>query len=291
MKLSDRAMLTHLHQGCWSGSKHDKQVTEDTATAHHADTKEAGRYSKQIIPRKYLGKLFSTMRVSRSTHRFLTLPWDDSGTRILTAQGYMHYAEQMRLHRLTVEAATKEFIKNYPDYINGAKVILGKMFNPEDYPQGGELTGKFYIDVEITQIPEAADFRTKLADNTVKAITKDIERRTNARIEAAVQDVFKRVVDVTGKMSAKLKEFDPGDATYKADGLFRDSLVYNVLELADLLPSLNITQDQRLDDLSKQLKDDLVAYSPEILRVDAKKRKETADKAAKLFKKVSQYLA
>ena len=291
MKLSERAMLTTLHRGMWSGQKHDRQVTEDTAEAHKADTKEAGRYNKQLISRKFLAKVGSKMTVARQTHRILTLPWDDEGTRILSAQGYAHYTQVMRTCRLGVEGAAQEFVKNYPEYIRHAKTLLGNMFNQEDYPAAEAVAKKFYVDVEIRPIPEAADFRTKLADNTVRAIVKDIERRTNDRIEAAVNDVFQRIVDVTGKMAERLNSYEPSAGEEKTSGLFRDSLVYNVKELADLLPSLNITDDKRLADLANQLNADLVEHSPDLLRTDVKLRKQVAMKADRIFKKVTTYLA
>src|ERR1700721_3487148 len=261
LKLGERAMLASLHRGIWSGQKHDRQVTEDTAEAHKADLKEAGRYNKQLISRKFLAKVGSKMTVARQTHRILTLPWDDEGTRILSAQGYQNYTTSMRTCRLGVEAAAGKFIKNYPEYIRQAKVLLGNLFNEQDYPGAEELKKKFYLDVEIKPIPEAGDFRTKLADNTVKAITKDIERRTNERIEAAVNDVFARIVDVTGKMAERLGNYEPHTGEEKASGLFRDSLVYNVSELADLIPSLNILEDPRLPALAAQLKAGLVDHS------------------------------
>jgi len=172
--------------------------------------------------------------------------------------------------------------------VKEAKVRLGSMFNATDYPDAAEVAKKYYVDVEISPIPEAGDFRTKLADNTLKAITKDIERRTQERIENAVKDVFERVVAVTGKMAERLNAYEDAEGQ---EGTFRDSLVYNVAQLADLLPSLNIADDKRLDDLAKQLKADLVQHSPEILRSDAKVRKQVATKAEKLAKKVGAYLA
>jgi hypothetical protein len=284
-------MLATLHRGNWSATKHDKGVTEDAAESHHADIKEAGRYNKQLISRKHLSKVNSKLSVARETHRILTLPWEDDGTRLLSAQGYMHYTQIMRTCRLSVEAAAADFLKNYPEYIKAARLTLGEMFNENDYPSADEVKAKFYLDVEIKPVPEAGDFRTKLADNTVKAIAKDIERRTKDRIEAAVKDVFQRIVDVTGKMSERLNAFEPKHGEKDSSGLFRDSLIYNVSELADLLPSLNITDDPRLDTLSKQLKADLVEHSPDVLRSDAKLRKQTAMKANKIFQKVSTYLA
>jgi len=280
-------MLSSLHLSAWSGQAVDRQVTEETAESHNADLKDSGRYSKQLVSKKALRKVLGKIAVTRQTHKLLTLPWDDSA-RILSAQGYMHYTQQMRLHRLAVEAAAKEFAASFDKHIKEAKTRLGTMFNKADYPDAGEVAKRYVVDVEIKPIPDAGDFRTKLADNTLKAITKDIERRTQERIENAVKDVFERVVAVTGKMAERLNAYEDAEGQ---EGTFRDSLVYNVAQLADLLPSLNIADDKRLDDLAKQLKADLVQHSPEVLRSDAKVRKQTALKAEKLAKKVGQYLA
>jgi hypothetical protein len=165
------------------------------------------------------------------------------------------------------------------------------MFNSDDYPNASDLHDKFYIDVELNKIPEGGDFRANLSNDAVKAIAQDIEDRSNQRIETAMQDIYKRVQDVTAKMAERLREFEPKAGDEGSKGVFRDTLVYNIAELADLIPSLNITADPKLDALAKQLKDDLVEHSPEILRTDAKKRKQTADAAERILKKVRTFLA
>ena len=71
---------------------------------------------------------------------------------------------------------------------------------------------------------------------------------------------FQRVYDAVGRMAERLSTYEPSSAEDNAKNTFRDSLVYNVVELADLLPSLNITDDQRLTDLAKRLKADLAEH-------------------------------
>jgi hypothetical protein len=72
---------------------------------------------------------------------------------------------------------------------------------------------------------------------------------------------------------------------------FHDSTVYNIKELADILPALNLTGDPRLVQLQQQLVDELVEHSPEILKMDPKLRSDTARKAEKIFNKVKGFLA
>jgi len=290
-KLSERAMLAALHTGSWSGAAHDQQVTEEVSESHKAAERDAGRYTKQLVASKFLRHVSGKMGVARRVHRLLTLPWDDDGTRILSCAGHKHYTEQMRLMRHTIEAAAGEFVKGMPDYIKEARERLGTMFDSADYPDADEVRKKFYVDVEIKPIPEAGDFRAQLSDASVKAIVKDIEQRSNARIEAAMNDVFERIAGVTGRMAERLRAYKPVVVEGEKKTVLQDTVIYSIKELADLLPSLNITNDPRLVTLQKQLLKDLVEHSPEVLRADPKKRNQTADRAEAIFRKVSSYLA
>ena len=290
MLLKERALLTALHLGAWGGQAVDRQVTEEVSEAHKSDPKDSGKYSKQLISRKALREVLGKIAVTRQTHKILSLPWDDS-SRILSAQGYMHYTQQMRTCRLAVEGAAKKLADSFPEHVKEAKIRLGTMFNSEDYPDAASVAKRYYVDVEIRPLPEAGDFRTKLADGTVKAIAKDIERRSKERLETAMKDVFERVHTAVGRMAERLSNYEPKAGEDKASNTFRDSLVYNIVELADLLPSLNITDDERLADLAKRLKADLAQHSPDVLRSDVNLRKQVASKAEKLAKKVGAYLA
>lgn len=291
MKLSERALLVSLKTGTWTGQLIDRKVTEEVSEANDADRDGAGRYNKQIVARKFLHHVNSKVSMARRTHNALSLPWEDNGTRIITTRGYLHYTEQMRLARQAVEAAARVFAAGMDGYIAEAQQRLGKMFDATDYPTADTVVKRFYIDVEPKQVPEAGDFRAQLSSVQVKAVVKDIESRTNERVESATRHVFERIADVTGKMAERLREYDPkGPDDKKPKGTFKASLVYNVKELADALPMLNINNDPRLEKLQAQLLKDLTETPPEILRVDAKERKKTADAAERVFKKVSAYL-
>jgi hypothetical protein len=287
--ISERAMLSALHISTWSGMQIDRDVTDAVNADFKAD-KKAGRYNKRLVDAQFLEGISSASSKARATHKLLTLPWEDDGTRVLANVGYINYTTQMRECRLKYEASVKEFLSDIQPAINEAKVRLGDMFNGDDYPSSDDLKGKFGFDVEIKPMPEGKDFRTKLSDEAVKAIVKDIERRSDQRLEAAMKDVFSRVHEAVSKMSERLRDYQPGKDGKKASGIIRDTLVYNINELADLMPALNITADPRIDELAAQLKAELVEHSPEILRADAKVRQVTISKADKILKKVKTYL-
>jgi len=291
--LSERAVLSVLHIGAYSGVAVDREVTEDTAARYKADALDSGTYTKRLVAKAFIDPVRKSAGLATRTHKVLTLPWEDRGPRILANTGFQYYTEQMRIRRLDYEAKAKEFAHRWDDAVKEAKSRLSGMFKPEDYDTGAEVLQRFYLDVEIKGIPEAADFRAKLSDGAVKAIVKDIERRADQRLEAAMNDVFHRVLDVTGHMVERLKNYQPptGKAKGEKGVNFQDSTVYNIKELADILPALNLTNDKRLDELQQRLLADLVEHSPEILKANPKIRSETARKAEKIHNKVKSFLA
>ncbi len=289
-KLSERALLASLHISSWSGMMIDREVT-DAANEDFKAEKDAGRYNKRLVAPKFMQGISSIHSNARRLHRLLTLPWEDDGTRVLATVGYMTYTSKMKESRLKAEAEVKAFLETPDAYINDAKRRLGDMFNIDDYPSTDDLRAKFNFDIEIKGMPEAGDFRAKLSDESTKAIVKDIERRSNERLEKAMNDVFLRIQEMVSRMSERLRAYQPGYEDNKAVGVIRDSLVSNIYELAtEVLPALNVTSDARIDELRKQLLDELVEHSPEILRADAKVRALTISKADKILKKVQGYM-
>lgn len=285
--LAERAMLVTLRISSWSGMMLDKEVTEDVNESYKAD-KEAGRYNKRLVAASFLKGVSQAHTKARKTHKLLTLPWEDDGTRILGSVGYINYVALMKDCRRKAEAQVKEFFTMRNAYIKDGSVRLGKMFDADDYPSDDEVRDKFGFDVEIGAVPEAADFRAKLGDDAIKAIVKGIETRTNTRLQVAMDDVFRRIEELVSHMVEKLRAYQP-EAGRRTDTIIRDSIVQNIFELTRVLPILNITNDPRITELEKRLTADLVA-SPVMLRTDAKLRAITISKADAILKKVQSYM-
>ena len=289
-ELSERAMLVTLHISSWGGMMVDKEVSDEVNESHKA-SKEAGRYNKRLVATKFFSEVSLAHNQARAAHRVLTLPWEDDGTRILATAGFIPYQETMRNSKRKTAAAVKGLREMRSLYITEAQDRLGSMFNLDDYPDVDTVEAKFGFDVEVKPMPEAGDFRAKLSDDQVKSVIKDIERRTDQRLEIAMNDVFKRIATVVEHMSKRLKEYAPPKEGNKAEGLIRDSVVYNIHELAaNVLPVLNVTNDPRIEVLRQQLLTELVEHSPEILRADSKVRALTMSKADKILKKVQSYM-
>ena len=73
--------------------------------------------------------------------------------------------------------------------------------------------------------------------------------------------------------------------------VFRDTLVGNISELCDLLPSLNVTGDEELTKMCDEVRDKLTGFTPKELRKDTTAREDTARAAAAIMDKMAGYMS
>ena len=156
MNLTHDAMLVSLRINSWSGRLYDRQASQQVAIHHDADT-NAGRYNKRLLPKQAFAALATTMSNARTSHNSNTLPWDDQGGRLLTVANYERYTTALDtlIERVVRERA--RFIEDYDDYVDQARLDLGRLFRLEDYPGTEALQGKFAIRYRIVPVPELPD--------------------------------------------------------------------------------------------------------------------------------------
>lgn len=287
--LSERATLVTLRISMWTGRKVDKEVTEEVNETYKAE-KDAGKYVKALVAGKFFKGISSACSVARRSHLMLTLPWSDEGPRILSNEMYLHYHEQMSSAKQRANTEWHKFVATRAGFIAEAEQRTGKMFEPSEYPAEAVLKKAFKWDVEVAAVPDVADFRSKLPAETANIIAKDIKRRGDERIKRAMTDVYRRVFDVTEKMVKRLKDFEPAQKGEWPKHQFQDRLLIHLLEQAQLLGSLNIANDPRLNELQDEIKAEFGNLSPELLRADAKARGVTVKKADALLRKIGQYM-
>jgi hypothetical protein len=284
--LVERAMISEVKISKWSARKHDKFVSKEVAQAHGLADETMGAYRKQLIGKKALEELNKIASEAREVHYELTLPWDDNGKRILVNIHFTKYCEKMREFKARWDIGTRQFMAAYQSYKDRAMSDLGTMYREEDYPPVGEMQDKFGFEVNIEAMPSAADYRVHgIIDGEVQRIKEEIEKRQEQYIKDAMKEPYRRLQDVLMKMSERLKSY-----TGTREGCFHDSLVSNVVDLVDIIPGLNLTEDQNLEDVRKQVQKDLINYSAKELREDEKARETVAASADDILKAIEDYI-
>ena len=265
--LAERAMLVRLTIRKWSPERVDKGVTDEVALLKGADRNGAGCYRKNLIAKAALKELTKVSGAARTYHYERTLPWLDDGQRILTAKSHMDYYAEMAKLKAEFDRLAGELVANFDSYVTDARATLGAMFNHSEYPEAGELANRFSFEVGIAPIPDSNDFRVSLPESELKRVRADLDSRAEAAMIEATKDMWRRVTESLSHMATTL-------AT--EDGKFKNSLVGNVAELAEIMDAMNVAEDPDLAAMGEELREKIAGLDPEALRNDRPTRQATA---------------
>jgi hypothetical protein len=276
--LSEKAMVARLSTGGWSG-----RVTDKIATDELTETKGAKKGStsvtKAIIDKKYFKAIREATSTMKKFHKENTMPWDNNGGRILPSSKFAAYNLELRECKRALYEATVAFIAGYPGYIIEAEETLGDLFNEADYPHVSEIEGRFILDTHFEKVPESGDFRVDIPEHEQTRIREQIENRVEGQHAQAMKRIWVRIFKAVEYMNQRLSE---------EDGVFRNSLVGNIQQLVDVLPSLNILEDPALADMTRELKERFCEYTPEDLRRNQVLRQEAVESTQVLMDKMTQ---
>ena len=284
LNLSEKAMLVRLSISQWTARKYDKKVSDQVAVEHNT-TSDVGRYNKTLLALDAVKVIQKIANEARSYHYEQTLPWEDDGSRILPAANYLHYMEDMRKYKSQFENAATDFVDKYPALIEEAKQRLNGMFNEADYPQQKNLVYKYGFSITVNPMPAAADFRVAIREDEVSRIQADIEARMKDVQETAMRDLWKRLYGAIEHMVDRLTTQVKGQ-----DAVFRDSMISNIADLCGLLPRLNITNDQDLENMRQAVETRLCKYMPHELRNNRFERYQAAKEARDILNTMATYM-
>jgi hypothetical protein len=274
MSITTHCMTVNLSISAWTGQRIDKdatrRVTEDAGAAS-----DAARVNKHLVPKESLKAIVAALGAVRTHFYTNTLPWRDNGDRLLTRKRFTTFMQEHERLRQTFDDAVSDFLTTtYPKAREQAAFRMGTMFNPDDYPSTDTLRRRFAVNLEIDAVSEASDFRVQLDEAAQQKVRDDIEAAVNNRLTKAMHDVWSRLSTAVENVAVRLSD---------EDAIFRDSLIGNLIEVVDLLPDLNITEDPELERLRLEAKNKLTAHTPDALRADKTVRAQVASEAQSLL--------
>jgi hypothetical protein len=280
VSITDRALLVDLKLHAWGGTKTDKEATDTVAETFEAK-KSVGSYSKRLLPAEAFREVYRVWNVLINEHNRRTLPWADSGARVIASSSWFEYITTMRRLRGDWETSVDNFCDNYADMIESQKASLGKMFHVEDYPSVDEVRRRFGCEMQVLPIPVGSDFRVEM--DAADDIRATIDKQTKDATDAAMKNLAARISDNVSHMAEVLTK-----ANVKSNVL-RDSLVDNLRKMADLLPGMNLTQDKTINGVIDDIKEKLCNYDGSSLRADDKLRDDTKKAADAILKKMEGF--
>lgn len=276
--IQNESLIVSLSISQWTARKHDKKVTDEVNRQHNASN-DAGRYNKLLASKEHTEAIGKVASKARNFHYDNTLPWGDNNERLLPAKNYFDYVTEMNKLKSEFEHTCNDFFANYDLVINEARVRLNGMFNERDYPSRSEISEKFRFKTVFMPVPET-DFRVHLKDEEVESLRKQVGLEVENRLADAVKDIWERIKDHLRHMKDRLSD---------QNAVFRDSLFDNLRELINLLPRLNVTNDQSINGACNDMVKLLV--DPDSVRNNVSLRAQKADEVDQLLNKFNTFFS
>ena len=255
ISIATSAMMVELNISCWTARKLDKRVSEEVDSAKNTKVK-AGNYHKHLLAGNPHHEAVIRYAAScRLWNTQQTIPWSDSGPRIVTMENLFNggYKKQLDDRKVEFERLTDVFMGVYPTLISAAAFQLGDLFNREEYPEPEAVAKKFRFNYTLTPIPTAGDFRIDIGEQAKAELVAQYETAFNERLNHAMRDVWQRLYECLTHMSERLASDDEGKRK-----VFHGTILTNARELINLLSRLNITNDPKLEEARRDLSAALV---------------------------------
>lgn len=268
--LHERAMLVRSTISRWYGTGADEEVVADLRKQHGA-TGEIGSFTKRFMTRDRLRKINAVTSDARKYHKQMTLPWGDSGMRLLNVAQFFEYKKKMSAFERDFYLAVEEFLQDYPKAVQDQKNRLQGMWRESDYPSIDAMRHRFRFSVLVEPLPTSDDFRVKLSAEESVELKREYENEMRSRMKGAVQDVFERVQETVGELQQKLSDPDASIRSTSFDALRK---------LVASLPQLNaVVQDPHITQLGREIAKDLLTLDPASIKDDVKARSTAKSKA------------
>jgi hypothetical protein len=258
-------MLVEFNASVWTARKLDKTTTTEVVANKNAGSKDAARVNKHLLAgRTELDVIQQAVGRARQFVYDNTLPWSDSGLRLLPTINFMKFTERMNEFDEEIAALVKSFVAIYPTLITAQAMALGDMFRRDDYPTPNEILTKFSFRVNYMPVPTSGDIRVDVGNQAQAELKAKLEALTQERIDNAMADIRARLGEHLKRMSDRLTtDYVAGEAKQRR---FHDSLVEGALELCDMTKALNVVGDASLENARRELEQLLVGVTPDELR-------------------------
>jgi len=278
ISIASSAVLIDLNISIWTARKLDKNVSKEIDINKNTTIK-AGNYNKHILAGSdQLDAITKLANEIRDWHGRQTLPWSDTGTRLLPMTNFFEYKQQLGVYEAEFKSRINTFIQQYPNIIQSMVYKLGNLFDRSEYPDADKIESKFNLRYTIMPVPETKDFRVDIADDIREEMQKEYQKAYEGRVETAMSDAWSRLHNTLEHMVDRLSGDDKK--------IFRNSLVDNALELTNLLTRLNITKDPKLEQARQALEQSLVGVTADDLRESQGARQEILSRVNEIMESI-----
>jgi hypothetical protein len=286
MDIRNFATLVTLNTSRWHAKVKDRQAGKNAASVTEADEASFEVRKRLLVGADTkLKAIHKAIDEARALHYDMTLPWSTTsmsdagrrtGGRLLPNTLFVEYTQAMAAKLKQMVAALDEFVPEYPNLIELAKVKLGKSFDAREYPNASSIRQHFTLSFDFQPIPKGEDFGG-LPKVQLDMLAAKVNDNMRLQAEHAMQELWVRLHTVVGRMAERL---------LNPENVFQNSLVTNVRDTARLLGHLNVTQDPKVEALRVKVEKELCPHDAKDLREKPVLRTKVGAMAASIIQEM-----
>jgi hypothetical protein len=216
------------------------------------------------------------------------VPWS-KGIDMLNILHYYEFSQGLRERIEVANQAVDDLVANWDSEVRkdlmriqakcAAKGIPDKS-NPADYPTAQQVADRFGVEVRYLPVPTAGDFRVAISEEDKASLQKqldDAEKNAASHVLTSMLDPMRKAVE---KLSVEIG---------KEGAIFRDSLIDNMVEVAERMTRVNISDDPRVQERINDLRSLLGTYAnnKDMLRTSQVVREKAASQLDELMNKMA----
>jgi hypothetical protein len=262
-KLSAGAVLVDFSISVWSGRR---QATDEAeaVTTRAKSVRDAASVSKNLmVGTKELSQVQTCAVQIRRFIIHYTLPWSDSGVRLLPMGQFNEFAEGLDKLIIQFNSAVDTLVTAYPTVVSLQAMKLGSLFNRADYPKPDSLRRKFGVHVRMLPVPQAGHYLLDAHNETIEKLQARAAKDQQESVQRMMQDAWKRLYDALSKLNAVTTPANNGGKR----PIF-ESTITGIAEVTALLTSFNITNDPKLEEARVELEQLMAGTTVAKLRED-----------------------
>lgn len=280
MSLQEQCLLVTLEIGLPPLTRKALRASEDAEAKYKTAKRQVG-VKKNLFARRDIKPIQSAASAARVLFNELSLPYDHN-RRIITTESYFSFVEKMAGASAIFDSLRHKFLNEYHITLMRSEMELGTLWRGDDYPSVDSLKERMYFSIESTVLPSVTGFDNLvgLDEEELEKIKREAVKGQQAKVQEALVSLVDRLKTSLNKAAIRLADTD----TY-----FKDTIISNITAALEAVETLNITNDQKIIDLAKDVRETMEGVTPKDLRKDEKLREETAEDAQKLVDKMSDF--
>jgi hypothetical protein len=203
-----------------------------------------------------------------------SLPFPEHGIRLIRRSTLSAFTDSMSEARVELHEAERRLDEHYDELRSTARLRLGSLYNPQDYP--ASMIGLFNVSWDFPNV-EPPDYLRMVSPGLYRQEAERIRSRFDEAVTLAEDAIFSELAKLVEHLNERMSGSDDGKPK-----IFRDSVVTNLLEFFERFRQLDIGSSEELDRMVANVQQIVRGVTPNALRNSESLRHRVSNELTKV---------